>query len=524
MSDVAAELSTTLEQLRVAEEELRDQNDALRDAQLALEAERQRYAELFALAPVAYVVTDDYGAIQEANDVAAELLGVHADALARRPLLAFVPADDRRPVRRALNDVVHGRGIQTIEHRLAPRGRDEIIVRARIRAVPREGLRHELRWALEEVTAQRQTEVELRVLAADLEGRVVDRTAALEAERALLAAVVEQIPVGVLIVDARTRRLLASNASAHVILGEPAIDGRHGYRADGARYGVGEWPVERSLANGETVNAERIVLSQPDGSAITIEVSSAPVHDGAGTLIAAVSVFQDITARDRREAAEREFVANAAHELRTPLAAIAGAIEVLQSGAKEEPEERERFLGHIERESQRLQRRVRALLTLARAQTATEAPKLEVVPLCELVTETVESLEPQPRVPVEIGCPPELAALANRDLLERVVANLVANAAQYTSEGRIIVSVSPVEHDLVELAVADTGPGIAPEQRERMFERFFRGARDRDGFGLGLAIVSEAVRAMNGTIAVDAAEGGGTVVRVRLRGATVLDR
>ena len=102
-----------------------------------------------------------------------------------------------------------------------------------------------------------------------------------------------------------------------------------------------------------------------------------------------------------------------------------------------------------------------------------------------------------------------------------MVANLVANAAQHTTEGRIAISAAPKD-DLVELSVADTGPGIGPEERDRVFNRFFRGSRERDGFGLGLAIVSQAVRAMDGTIDVESCETGGTVVRVRLRAATVL--
>ena len=232
-------------------------------------------------------------------------------------------------------------------------------------------------------------------------------------------------------------------------------------------------------------------------------------------------MVRDVTERERHEAAEREFVTNAAHELRTPLAAIVGAIEVLQAGAKDDAEAQERFLGHIERESKRLRRLVQALLTLARAETGTEPAKVEIVALLGLVEEAIEALEPPPFVPVEVDCPADLGALANRELLERVVANLVANAAQHTTEGRIAISAAPKD-DLVELSVADTGPGIGPEERDRVFNRFFRGSRERDGFGLGLAIVSQAVRAMDGTIDVESCETGGTVVRVRLRAATVL--
>jgi signal transduction histidine kinase len=279
----------------------------------------------------------------------------------------------------------------------------------------------------------------------------------------------------------------------------------------------------RSLLTGEEVTNERAEIVQPDGERLVIEVSSAPIRDRSGQVIAAVSVFYDVTARERREAAEREFVTNAAHELRTPLAAIAGAIELLQSGAKDDPDARDTFLGHIERETDRLQRLVRAMLTLARVQTQTEAPRLEIVELCPLLDEAARTIKPSSRVAVEVECPRDLAALANPDLLERVVANLAANAVQHTSAGRILLRAVKFGDDAVEISVADTGTGVAPEERDRMFSRFFRGRdRDGDGFGLGLAIVSEAVHAQGGTIDVESPEGGGTAVRVRLRGATVM--
>jgi signal transduction histidine kinase len=321
-----------------------------------------------------------------------------------------------------------------------------------------------------------------------------------------------------------------ANAAAAAIFGLPGLPpegfvelgAREGYRVDGSRYGMDDWPIARSLRSGEAVKGERAEIVRADGRRMWIEIDSGPVLDGDGHVIAAVSVFHDVTARERREAAEREFISNAAHELRTPLAAIAGAIEVLQAGAKDDPEARETFLGHIERETDRLQRLVRALLTLARAQTGAEQPRLEIVELLPLFEEIGGGFAGT-RVGVDIDCPPGLAALANRDLLEQIVGNLAANAAQHVAGGRFCLRAQADGAETVEIAVSDSGPGIAPAARERMFDRFFRGgARDGAGFGLGLAIVSEAVRALGGTIDVESKEGRGTTVRVRLRGAAVV--
>jgi Signal transduction histidine kinase len=107
-------------------------------------------------------------------------------------------------------------------------------------------------------------------------------------------------------------------------------------------------------------------------------------------------VLDDLTEQGRRELAEREFVANAAHELRTPLTTIIGAVEVLQAGAKDDPLERDRFLAHIERESARLARLARALLTLARAHAGQERPRSEPIALRPLLQEVADDLRPRP--------------------------------------------------------------------------------------------------------------------------------
>jgi len=101
-------------------------------------------------------------------------------------------------------------------------------------------------------------------------------------------------------------------------------------------------------------------------------------------------VLDDLTEQERRELAEREFVSNAAHELRTLLTTIIGAIEVLQAGAKDDVHERDRFLAHIEREAERLARLARALLTLARAHAGQERPRLDLVPLYPLLQELAD--------------------------------------------------------------------------------------------------------------------------------------
>jgi signal transduction histidine kinase len=244
----------------------------------------------------------------------------------------------------------------------------------------------------------------------------------------------------------------------------------------------------------------------------TYRVVGIPVEPGVDTT---VLVLTDVSERERREAAEREFVTNAAHELRTPLAAIGGAVEVLQSGAKDDPVERDRFLGHIERECARLTRLGRAMLVLARAQTGSEAPRLGRVPLRALLDEVAASLRPFDGVTVRVDCADDLAALSDRDLLEQVLVNLAANAARHTDSGSIVLAARPNGRHELAIELRDTGTGISREHRERIFDRFYRGGnRDGDGFGLGLAIVRASVQALGGSVEIESEPDSGTTARV----------
>ncbi|HJQ52154.1 MAG TPA: ATP-binding protein, partial [Gaiellaceae bacterium] len=229
----------------------------------------------------------------------------------------------------------------------------------------------------------------------------------------------------------------------------------------------------------------------------------------------ALLVVDDLTEQERRELAEREFVSNAAHELRTPLTTIIGAVEVLQAGAKEDPAERDRFLAHIERESGRLARLARAMLTLARAHSGQEVPRVEAVELAPLLREVAAGLQPHAGVAVDVEVSDGLAVEANRDLLEQALRNLGENAAKHTARGSVVLRAYG-DANTVSVEVEDSGPGIKPEVQRHVFDRFYRGERDAHGFGLGLAIVRESVRTLGGRIELDSSPGQGTVFRILL--------
>lgn len=219
---------------------------------------------------------------------------------------------------------------------------------------------------------------------------------------------------------------------------------------------------------------------------------------------------------DARERAQREFIANAAHELQSPLAGIISAIEVLQAGAKDS-DQRDRFLGHIERESRRLERFTRSLLVLARAQALLEPPQAEVVVLAPLLEELVADARPIAKVEIAVSCPPDLAAAVNRDLVRQALRSVIENAAKYTVRGRIEIVAEAVSDRAVEVRVRDTGRGIPGDVQAKVFERFVQtSSPGENGFGLGLAIAKEAVEVLGGRLELVSVAGEGTLVTLSL--------
>jgi signal transduction histidine kinase/HAMP domain-containing protein len=286
------------------------------------------------------------------------------------------------------------------------------------------------------------------------------------------------------------------------------------------------------LPSGSAAAGTPLAEAWPDGRVLRLAADlfatapPAPLHlevDDRVLLVAgipaaaadnAVLVVADTTERERAERAQRAFVTNAAHELRTPLSGIVTAIEMLQTGAKEDPAARDEFLVLIEREASRLTRLTRALLVLARAEAQQEQAPMADVPLAPLVARVLENVGGSGTV--ETSCEQELTVYANPDLLEQALSAVVENATRYSTDGPITVRCRRA-NGAVRVEVEDRGPGIPADERAHVFERFYRGARNAgDGFGLGLAIAARATEVLGGTIAIDSEPETGTVVHVTL--------
>jgi len=245
-------------------------------------------------------------------------------------------------------------------------------------------------------------------------------------------------------------------------------------------------------------------------------------------------------ARGETEAAlerQREFVADASHELRTPLTSILANLELLEDdlGSSRGPDDREAAAEAARsalRSSRRMRRLVGDLLLLARADAGRRSPR-RAVDLAAVVRDAAAEVGPLASGhPISLDLPAGAATVQGvPDDLHRLVLNLLENALLHTPAGTPVVASVSESGEQVRLEVADRGPGVAPELRERVFERFARsgsshgGARSgagnaHGGSGLGLAIVRAVAEAHDGTVAVSEAEGGGALLAVVLPAAT----
>jgi two-component system, OmpR family, phosphate regulon sensor histidine kinase PhoR len=335
-------------------------------------------------------------------------------------------------------------------------------------------------------------------------GRALDRMRlalrqsfdALSSERDRLSAIFESLSDAVMVVSPEGDIRFANPAARRLI----GVDGKP---VDALK----PW-FRRAADRGQSTHDGLRIRDRVYG----LNARSIPAED------AVLMVVRDRTDELQRELAEREFVSNAAHELRNPIAGISGAIEVLQSGAKDDPEAREHFLRRLSADTERVSRLTHSLLTLARMEAIGEG-EAEVVGVKLAVEEATEAITPPEGVRLDIEADDEIAAKADPVLLRQVLIGLLTNAFKHTpAPGTVTLRARRRGDSEVVIEVEDTGLGIPPEEVGRVFERFYRGSAqlESEGFGLGLSIAKRMVEVMGGEIGVTSTPGSGSTFWVRL--------
>jgi len=249
----------------------------------------------------------------------------------------------------------------------------------------------------------------------------------------------------------------------------------------------------------------------------TVLLHCTPLIGTAGNLRGAVLLLADVTEQQRIEDAQRRFIADASHEMRTPLAALKGILELLIDGAADDPAVRDDFLSTMQFEADRLGRLVTDLLTLAQLEAGSLQLKLTSESAADLlgtVASVMNNLAERAGATLTVDLPDgDIRVMADRDRAVQVLLSFTDNALKHSPSGSTVRLRAVRRGDRVLLAVADEGSGINAEELTRVFERFYRADEARaggGGAGLGLAIAKEIVEAHGSRIEVHSEPGTGT--------------
>ena len=341
--------------------------------------------------------------------------------------------------------------------------------------------------------------------------------------RADLEALVETSPVGVVVLDAVTGRAVSVNREARRIVETLHAPDRSPEellsiitlrRGDGREIALAEIPIAEALGSSETVRAEEIVLSTPDGRSVTTLVNATPIPSRDGTVGSVVVTLQDLAPLEELDRMRSEFLGMVSHELRTPLAAIKGSTAAVLGGVRNfAPAETRAFFRVVDEQADRMIGLVADLLDAGRidAGTLSIAPEpTEVAALVEGARTTF--LSGGGCHAVQIDLPPDPPrVMADRERVAQVLGNLLANAARQTPDSAPIRIKAEREGVHVAVSVADQGRGIAPERLPHLFRKHGGTGDDEPetgGSGLGLAICKGLIEAHGGRIRAESAGPG----------------
>lgn len=280
--------------------------------------------------------------------------------------------------------------------------------------------------------------------------------------------------------------------------------------------------VQQVLRKGEPVVCE---FDSPGVQRRNLSLRATPLVGGTSHQVMGVMVvLHDLTELRRLENMRRELVANVSHELKTPLAAIKAYAETLRLGAVNDPQHNLHFVQRIEEQADRLHALILDILQLARLESGQQPFEITDVPVATTMARCVEQFQETAagrQIDLRAESPPsDVFVWADAEGIEMILNNLLDNAIKYTpAGGRVVVRATAVGES-VRLEVEDNGIGIAPEDQERVFERFYRvdRARSRElgGTGLGLAIVKHLAHSFGGSVGVESQLGKGSVFWVEL--------
>lgn len=341
----------------------------------------------------------------------------------------------------------------------------------------------------------------------DLTARLQGAISANLHERERLKAVITYMGDGVIAFDPQLKPILHNAIAERLVSAEGPRAFQHAARTLGL-----------SRKELETEPLERTFVKQLGDTLVSVNVTAIRKDDA---LEGYVAVLRDVTEQEKLNRARRDFVANVSHELRTPLTSIKSYLEVLQEGTDEATQSR--FLHVIEQETDRMVRLTRDLLQLSGLDNRSTIRLDGAIDVSSWLGHTVERFRLQAErqgVEIQLDCDSKAAIHGNRDMLDRVLDNVMSNALRHTQSGGTVKIHANASLETVHIQFKDTGSGIPAEDLPHVFERFYRVDKARSrrlgGTGLGLALAREITEQHGGRIAIDSEVNRGTTVTLLL--------
>ncbi|MDQ2913688.1 MAG: PAS domain-containing sensor histidine kinase, partial [Chloroflexota bacterium] len=354
--------------------------------------------------------------------------------------------------------------------------------------------------------------------------RVEELVAVVAGERDELQHIINELPEGVIIM--RRDGPVTRNKVADELLGRPFTGDYEAAKSDyvprhpdGKPYETRDFPILRAL-EGEDIRGEEMVLHNPARREdLNVLVSAAPVRRD-GEIVAAVSVFQDITRLRAFERQRTEFFSMASHEIRTPVTAILLQLDLaLRQISRGDSSRTEELLRKAKLRTKALTALINDLLDVSRLDVGKFALELEDLDLATVVQNTVEDYPTDDEHPIRVISSGGLLPIRGdgRRIVE-VLENLLSNAVKYSPQGGGVSVEIGREKDNAVIRVRDEGLGVPDEERGQIFERFFRTsvAKPYGGVGLGLYITKEIITRMGGNIVLESSSAAGSAFRASL--------
>ncbi len=338
-----------------------------------------------------------------------------------------------------------------------------------------------------------------------------EQVVSLSSQRRRLAAILEHMGDGMIITDEQGQVQMINRAAARLLRTTQNV-------ALGRSFAqvVRDHQLVQVWQQCNQWDEEQVATIEIDRHSLFVRVVVTPLHERDTN--SCLTILQDLTQIRRLESVRRDFIVNISHELRTPLASLKSLVDTLRDGAIDDPPAAQRFLDRMDTEVDELTQMLEELIELSRIESGRVPFQMGATPVSDLIVLPVERLRPQAQradLTLEVDLPPDLPPVtADIDRIHRVITNLVHNAIKFTpTGGSITVSATADEQTReIVIAVRDSGVGIGADDLSRIFERFYKADRSRQGSGtgLGLAIARHTIQNHSGRIWVDSVEGEGS--------------